>query len=407
MPNRTISHRARSGLLVSAAALAAMPGQGAAQESPMSESTPSSSPQATPVIGGDSWISMVNGMWDSLQATFYKPEDGLYTEHYPIIPGRRHSYLWPYSGVLSGANVRARVNDDAASKEDLRRVLDNLEQYFDANGDPPGYDSYVVAQGGGTKFYDDNQWLGIDFILAYRTLGDERYLEKARLIWDFTLSGWSDDMGGGFYWNEDEVETKNTCSNGPGADLALLLYEETGEEAFLDWAVRIMEWLDANLFDEATGVYHDNIRADGTIDETKYTYNAGTPLTAYSLLYKATGEQSWLDKAKALAPASLAHFASGTVGDGVPHYPATPWFNSILMRGYADYYDVDPDKDPTYLASIADLLGWSWARNRDEYGFMFPDWGLDAPTTNARWLLDQAPVMEIAGLAHLYLPSQS
>jgi uncharacterized protein YyaL (SSP411 family) len=386
-----LTMRARPALALSAMAALGTQAPTNAEGTPMS--------QATPVGAPATFEQMIDEMWTAIREHFYRPDQGLYTEYYPTIPGRTYSYLWPYSGVLSAANARAHLHGDEASAADLRTTLEHLEQYFDAQDEPPGYDSYPVELGGGTRFYDDNQWLGIDAIYAYRLLGDEALLEKSKIIWDFSISGWSDELGGGIYWNEDEKETKNTCSNGPAAVHALLVHEETGEQEYLDWAIRIMEWLDANLYDDTTGVYHDNIRLDGTIDEAKYTYNAGTPLHAFALLHKATGEATYLERARTLAADSLAHFAPTTVGDDVSVFPATPWFNSILMRGYAALYEVDPEPDASYLNAIASLLAHAWQHNRDTDGFMHPDWGMTAPTTHARWLLDQAPVIEIAALA--------
>lgn len=364
---------------------------------------------ATPAPGAG-WEEMIESMWAALGAHFLLPEFGLYREHVPVQGGdKAFSYLWPYSGVVSAANARAARAASAASaaRDDLRTVLANLEQYWDERAEPPGYDSYVVEYGGGDKFYDDNEWLGIDFVLAYRLLGEESWLEKARAMWTFALSGWFDEMGGGIYWKEHDLSTKNTCSNAPAAVLALMLHEETGDAELLDWAVRILEWT-ARLKDPATGVYLDHVRDDGSIDLAKYTYNTGTPLHANALLYRVTGDAAYLDEARSLAQASLDWFApestaTGRTG-GVRVFPDTPWFNSILMRGYVALQDVDPDADPTYVRAMLDFLRLGWARARDEQGLLAPDWsGLGAPD-DPKWLLDQAPVIEIAAAgaaAHL------
>lgn len=355
---------------------------------------------ATPDSGTTSFAAIGDSMWTSLQRHFLMPDPddhGLYREFYPHIPSaRRYAYLWPFSAVLSGANARARLANDEASKADLRRTIETTRQYFDATSDPPGYDSYPVNYGGGDKFYDDNEWIGIDFVYASRTLDAPSLIDDARLVFDFAISGWTDDvLGGGIYWQQFNLESKNTCSNGPAAVLAMLLYEETGEDQYLDWAIRIVDWLDI-LYDEDTGVFHDNIKPDGTIEPTKWTYNAGTPLHAYALLFRATGDTSWLDRARKLAADSLAHFTSGTTADGAPIFPDTPWFNSILHRGYIALLEVDPDKDTTCVDALPALLNHAWNHGRDEDGFLSPDWSVSGPDSQARRLLDQAPAIEIA-----------
>lgn len=348
------------------------------------------------------FAEIADGMWESIQRAFLV-DNGLYAEHAPPRDDdRTYSYLWPFSAVLSAANARARLKDDEPSKVALRRTIEAADAYFDTDADPPGYDSYVVADGGGDKYYDDNQWLGIDFVYAFRTLGDDAYLERSRVIWDFSISGWSDEMGGGIYWRENDFSTKNTCSNGPAAVHALLLYQETGEEEYLDWALRILAWLDETLYDEKSGVYHDNVNADGLLVQTKWTYNAGTPLHAYALLHAVTGDAQWLERARTLAADSYAYFAKVSVPDApdaVRQWQAQPWFNSILHRGYEALYEVDPEPDATYVSSLPMLLRYGWERVRnEENGLLVPDWTSGVTSTEFR-LLDQPPVVEIAASA--------
>ena len=54
----------------------------------------------------------------------------------------------------------------------LGNLLAGIEKYWKA----PGYESYVVHGGGGQRYYDDNAWLGIEFVDAYRLLGEEQRL---------------------------------------------------------------------------------------------------------------------------------------------------------------------------------------------------------------------------------------
>lgn len=343
---------------------------------------------------------MIESMWAAIDEHFLVPDFGLYLEHAPAQgEDKAFSYLWPYSGVVSAANARMMAGTAESARDDLLSALTNLEQYWNERSEPPGYDSYIVEYGGGDKFYDDNEWLGIDFVLAYRSLGDESLLAKARAMWTFTISGWSDDMGGGIYWKERDFSTKNTCSNGPAAVLGLMLYEETREQEFLDWAIRILEWT-RQLRDPATGVYLDHIRDDGSIDPAKYTYNTGTPMHANALLYGITGEAGFLDEARSLAQASLDWFAPATTAsartDGVRVFPDTPWFNSILMRGYMALQQVDPDADPTYVQAMLDFLQLGWSRARTDEGLLAPDWSGVGANDQPKWLLDQTPAIEIA-----------
>jgi uncharacterized protein YyaL (SSP411 family) len=345
-----------------------------------------------------------------IRAAYYVEDFNLFREHEVLLPeGRAFAELWPYSGVLSAVNALAAMPDGEQYEADLVRVLEGLEQYFDQNARVPAYDSYVREFGGGQKYYDDNEWLGLDFIAAYRTLGDPGYLEKARVTFEFAISGWSDDLNGGIYWRENDLSSKNTCSNGPAAVLALMLYLETQEEQYLEWGIRILEW--AERLKAPSGVYWDNVASNGVIDYRTYTYNTGTILHANALLYQITGDEQYLSEARALADASLSHFLREIPGVDVPIFPATPWFNAVLLRGYLKLYEVDPEHDPRYIETFRRNLDYAWEHARGSLGFFNPDWAGDASEARGSngkeghyWLLDQAAMVELYALLSGPLP---
>ena len=53
-------------------------------------------------------------------------------------------------------------------------------------------------------FYDDNLWLGLDFLDLYEQTGNDAYLASARNIWNFIESGCDSILGGGVYWCEQK-----------------------------------------------------------------------------------------------------------------------------------------------------------------------------------------------------------
>lgn len=335
-----------------------------------------------------------------LRERFAIPGNALFREHVEPKPDDRTvSYLWPYSGVLSAAGALAEAPGRSRNYlPDFEQLLAGLDAYWDGSADPPAYDSYIRAEGGGQKFYDDNEWLGMEFVLAHRLSGKPAYLERARALFAFAMSGWSDAMGGGIYWRQDDPATKNSCSNGPAAVLAMQLYEATGEVSYLDLAERILAWL-AQLKSPDTGVYWDSLGADGTIDKRTFTYNTGTPIHAHAMFYAATGERAHLDEARALAAASLAHFYRESPAAGVKVFPDTPWFNAVLLRGYRALFAADPERDPTYLDAMGAALAHAWEHARADDGSFSPDMaGAYGVTDPQRWLLDQAAMVELYAL---------
>lgn len=63
----------------------------------------------------------------------------------------------------------------------------------------------ILQEGGKSdRFYDDNLWLGLDFLDLYEQTGNDAYLASARNIWNFIESGCDSILGGGVYWCEQK-----------------------------------------------------------------------------------------------------------------------------------------------------------------------------------------------------------
>ena len=151
------------------------------------------------------------------------------------VRGKRVAYLWPTSGLFSATNALLKATGNKDYKDLLENtVLPGLEQYYDIDRRPACYQSYIKEAGKSDRFYDDNIWLGIDFLEACKLTGNKEYLFKAKEIWNFVISGWDDQIGGGIYWCEQKRKSKNTCSNAPAAVFAMKLYEATKDTSYLN-----------------------------------------------------------------------------------------------------------------------------------------------------------------------------
>jgi hypothetical protein len=334
-----------------------------------------------------------------MQAAFALP-GGRYREYLNPRPGDRpFATLWPYTGVVSALNALAALPGNLTTYADpLRASLSGLEGYRDAQAKPVGYDSYPVYDGGAQKYYDDNEWVGIEFIRAYTLLKDPAYLAGAKQVLAFALSGWSDALGGGIYWRQGDDATKNTCSNAPAAVLALLIHQATGDAGMLTWGMRILDWLKPYRSTDS-GVYADSISKDGKIDYSAFTYNTGAVLHANALLYGITGDDRYLHDARTLARGACDFFAPQRKPGAPRLFPATPWFNAVLLRGYLAFAAIDPTSAQPCLDAVQQTLNtaWSTARGADELFSPDPS-GATGRDDPHRWLLDQAGWVEMYAL---------
>lgn len=332
--------------------------------------------------------------YEALETYFYRDDHGLFLEEYPREGGNPYSYAWPFSQAMAATvdlyGARGRTSE---FEDDVEDRLEALELYWHGEREPPGYDSYVRPPlgGGGDKFYDDNLWLGLEFVRLYRLFGDEALLSRARQIFELTVYGWADDPSlpcpGGVYWTEaDWNDDRNTVSTAPGAKLGLHLYELSDDpdrrEYYLEWATRMYEWVEECLR-APNGLYWDNIDLDGNIWEAQFSYNQGTMIGASALLYRNTGDERYLERANEIAETALEHYGSGgRFHDQDIDFNAIFFSNLLLLS--------DLDNDPRYVRAMREYADESWERYVD------PDTGLiefdrDEPTT----LLEQSAIVRI------------
>lgn len=308
-----------------------------------------------------------------------------------------YAYLWPYSGTFSAVNALYEASGEKKYKELLdKKVLPGLEEYFDTRREPHAYSSYISTAPLSDRFYDDNVWLGIDFTDLYQLTEDPAYLQKARLIWDFIESGTDERLGGGIYWCEQKKESKNTCSNAPGAVLALKLFKATQDSLFFSRGKRLYEWTQSHLQDSTDYLYYDNVRLDGKIGKAKFAYNSGQMMQAAALLYQLTNQPEYLTEAQHIAKECFNYFFvdfTPSAGAGFKMIKKGDiWFTAVMLRGFIELYRLDNNRD--YLDAFNQSLAYAWENARDDKGLFNVDLrGIDQD--KKKWLLTQAAMVEM------------
>ena len=365
------------------------------------------------VVGNELSLTRAKQTLDSLYQNYSAAGTCLLRENYPSNVGdytatylaseeqknmpNQYSYLWPYSGTFSAVSALYEVTQDTLYKSLLdKKVLVGLEEYFDTQRAPEAYASYIRTATQSDRFYDDNVWLGIDFTDTYLATKEDKYLQKAKLIWKFIESGMDDNLGGGIYWCEQKKGSKNTCSNAPGSVLALKLFKATQDSAYLKRGEQLYKWTQAQLQDSTDYLYFDNISLNGKIGKAKFAYNSGQMMQSASLLYQLTGKEEYLTDAQNIAQACHNYFFT----DYTPEHgeafrmikQGDVWFTAVMLRGFIELYHIDHNK--TYLDSFNKSLDHAWEHARDEKGLFNTDF-TGNNRNERKWLLTQAAMVEM------------
>lgn len=295
--------------------------------------------------------------WDALNRGMALPgAAGLYRENPTTL---KPATVWPVGQVLAGALDLAQLTGDY---KPVDQAMAGLSLYKHGG-------AYAPSVGGGNKLWDDNAWIGLDFMQAHAQTGNKDYVKAAEAMFPFMLEGLHKD--GGLYWEENNPRmTRNTCGNGPAIQYALRLYMATKDEKYLDFAKNLDGFMNDKLR-SPEGLYWDNLADNGELSKDIYSYNQGTPIGADVLWYRVTGDKKYLERATQTAQATLDHFAKN---DGL--WKQAPCFNAILFRNLMALDQVAPN--PRYKATMDAYLERGWKEARDPETGLFNKGGIGA-----------------------------
>ncbi|MGM9740326.1 MAG: glycoside hydrolase family 76 protein [Candidatus Cryptobacteroides sp.] len=302
------------------------------------------------------------------------------------------SYLWPMSGMFSSAVLMARMDP-----ERYMPYLDSMivaeEQYYDTTRVPFAYQAYPARFDRVDRYYDDNGLVGIDYVDSWTVTKNPAHLEKAKQVFSFIISGWDDRFEGGVPWVEGKKDQKPACANGKALVLATKLHAATGDQYYLDTAKHFYRWIRKYLGNTEYNIIINSwlTAGEGTPQFDPYTYNTGTFIQAAAYLYKATGEQEYLDDALRFCKGSADYFFHYT-GDGTPYTESIPWFDVVLFRGYQAVWEITGDTQ--YVDLFIKALDYAWDNARDANGLIGSDWTGKSGKNDPKWLLDASCIAE-------------
>jgi predicted alpha-1,6-mannanase (GH76 family) len=224
--------------------------------------------------------------------------------------------------------------------------------------------------------YDDMMWWIISLARAHQITGNADYLSNAvagfQHVWDNSY----DATNGGMWWDFNHTG-KNSCINFPTVIAAMTLYKITGDKTYLDKAKSVYSWGVTNLYDNTTGRVADN-NVNGNKGWSDYTYNLGTFIGAAVMLYKETGEQSYLDNAKL-----AADYTQKTMSDKDGILPAEgDWNEQGVLKAIFGHYImtlITDAKQQQYLPWIRKNINTAWGNRDASRGITYRNYKVACP----------------------------
>lgn len=229
-------------------------------------------------------------------------------------------------------------------------------------------------------YNDDIVWGSLMCIRAFKITNDGGMLDMAKnnfnMMWNRAWD--TQSLGGGLWWTTAN-QTKNTCVNAPAVICAMLLYQATGDVTYKNKAKQIMDWLVLKLYDASSGEVKGAINKAGTITEGALSYTQGTFIGACDLLradYPAVNYLAMGLKAMDYARNSMCNTAGGILKDE-NGIPDTQGMKSIFAR-WACLFVKNTGTVSNYGAWLDTNATQAWSI-RNSQGLMWNIWGTRTP----------------------------
>jgi hypothetical protein len=286
-----------------------------------------------------------------------------YTDHLHG-PAGDVATVWGIVHVFDATSALAIANPSRRRRLAVRRFAAVAERYWSRNVHPHGAYTAQLAgpHGDGVNyaFYDDNGWLGLAFVDAYRATRNKRYLhDAARALRFIDEDGWDGDRG--VLWNQWDSST-SLASYASATALAAELYHYTERSSYRRIARRYIAWGDRHA--RRHGLY-------ATRAHPAVSYVEGAMIGAHLALCRE-GSKDSCKEAERLARAAYRRW-------GPRHRYHAPQFDTILFRYLLRLGDFDGDATWYRWAQAAadDAL-----ENAREHGLFLKFWDGTAITAH-------------------------
>ncbi|KAJ3290445.1 hydrolase 76 protein [Rhizoclosmatium sp. JEL0117] len=200
-----------------------------------------------------------------------------------------------------------------------------------------------------------------------------RYIDVVNTTFIQMYEQWDDSCGGGMFWSRDRTTPKvndayykSSITNAQHLDMGARLYAYTKNEMYREYVDRVYTWmLSSTLIDPVTYAVADGLDSRAcAIDRTLFSYHSGELMSGLATMYKATGNQRYLDEAHKHFKHVASHFTFDNILYDPMRGPAPIMPNGFMWpvyRGIGVLYSITTDD--SIKAQIRTIMAASAAFN--------------------------------------------
>ncbi len=301
--------------------------------------------------------------------------------------------MWPFSTVLSRAiNALARSDGTDASREGLRTTLNtsgSISTPTPSRRATTPTPSRTAAATSSTTTTSARHRLG----LRLPHLGDGRPARPGAPDLEFVISGWTDDdRGGGIYWQQATSNRRTLLKRPRRRARAPAASGNRGEAVPRLGRSASSPGSTCSTTRPPVSTTTTSRRTGRSSQRSGRTTPAPRSTPSPCSLAE-TGDDAWLARARSW-PVTASPTSRPTANRRrAPIFPDTPWFNSILHRGYVALYSRSRRRSNIRPRPARPCSCTPGNTPRDADGFLPPDWSLTASNTDYRHLLEPGAVM--------------
>ncbi len=244
---------------------------------------------------------------------------------------------WSFSRLMQASITRSRILglNTNSTESDIRKITAGLQYYqnpiysktdeisFNENPHPP----FELS---GQTYYDDNAWVGINFLDLYQISHNKQDLDLASKIFHFEVNSWGVGFGcdpkEGIPWRTGLEQSRNACNHFPTAELGFRLYQQLNDPYYLTEGGKILKFANATFLDPSTMQVYDHINSSCQLNRKVWTYNQGAAIIANAYHYLETGDTESRKNALGISNQSIIDW------DGIHYKKHQVEFVNIFFR---------------------------------------------------------------------------